>query len=390
MVITKKTITYFLFFVLILANLTLALFPAWRGSFIWNYVSDKPTYFKLVGYSAMFFNFLISIIVLFLNTRIYGKWKFFFCFFSMSVFMLSMFQKDINVKQIEGIMAMSVYIILVNVLPQYEFGIKMKNGILILLLLWSIIPIVCFFIVPVTVKLLFLTDSGTFSGFALHRNFYGVYAGITFLLLFFIQWPKFYRYLFCCILLVGLFMSESRTVVLCIFISLIYKKKAHKKYFYIYFILLSVIGAICYFLLVDIFSEYMVRKDLDNNVTRQDLYLGFWQIFTENPILGRGENVLYYSLIHPEGSPAHNFILQILANNGIIELLFFVLFYIAIFRSFSTNARCLFLFLIVTGMFQPYVDAGFPTTLTVIVLFICHVYSDTKRKIICKKMVNVL
>lgn len=375
MVVTKYTITYYLFCFLILGNLVLALLPAWRGSFIWNYVSDTSSYFILTGYSGIVLNFLISIIVLSLNIKIYGRWKILFCFLSMILFTLSMLQKDVNIKQFEGIMAICAYLMLVCVLPQYKFSKVIRNGVLIFLLLWSIIPVVYFFVAPVNMKLLLFSDSGTFSGFALHRNFYGVYAGISFLLLWFVSWPKLYKCLLGGFLLVGLLMSECRTVILCLFVSLVYKKYSQSKIFYVYLILLGIIGIVCYLFLVEFLSDYMMRRDLDNNAMRQELYQGFWNIICENPLLGKGENVLYYSSTYPDGAPAHNFVLQIIANNGIFAMFCFVAFYIAIFKSLSSDAKCIFLFLIITGMFQPYVDSGFPTVLTVVVLFICQIYS---------------
>ena len=253
-------------------------------------------------------------------------------------------------------MGIITYLALVCVLPQYKFGSKIKNWILVLLILWSVSPVLYFFIAPINIKLLLFTESGTFSGFALHRNFYGVYAGISFLLLWFVSWSKFYKILFGAILLMGLLMSECRTVIVCLFISLVYKKFSHHKFFYAYLVLLAIIGGICYLSLVELFSDYMMRRDLDNNAMRQELYQGFGNIIWENPLLGKGENVLYYSSTYPDGAPAHNFILQIIANNGIFELLCFIVFYVAIFKSFSKNSRCIFLFLIVTGLFQPYVE----------------------------------
>lgn len=378
--ISKRDVTYILFCFLILSNLLLGLLPAWRGSFIWKYLPDIALYFKITGYGAIIINFLVSMPVLLLNTKIHGKKELRLCFICMSVFTLSMLQNGLNFKLPEGFMALCVYIMIFGVLSQYNFGIKMQNTILLILLFWSITPVLYFLVAPLHIKMLFYSIGGTFSGFALHRNFYGVYAGITFLLLTFATWPKKYKYPLYVLLLVGILMSECRTVFLCLFISMFYKQFSTKRFFFFYVMIAGVLGFICYSLLMEILADYTMRNDFDNNVARQELYQGFWNEFIKNPLLGKGEDVMYYSSSYPEGSPAHNLLLQILASYGVFELLFFALFYWAIFQSFSVNGKALFLYIIVTSMFQPYVDTGFPTVMTMIILFLCQIYSNSELR----------
>lgn len=378
----KKRLTSNLFALLIIANLLLVLLPAWQGSFIWQYISDVDVYFKLTGYAAILINFGLSIVIILLNTKFDGKWLLLFCFLTMSSFTLSMFQSDFSFKLPEGFMAFGVYIVLVCVLPTYAFSNQIRNITLILFLIWAIVPIFYFFLAPVSVKMLFYAASGgTFSGFALHRNFYGVYTGIAFILLTFVEWRTLYKYPLYILLLIGLGMSESRTVLLCLLVSLAYKKYSSKRLWLVYLGIVCLIGFLVYFLLIDVLADYTMRKDLDSNA-REELYWGFWNVFLDNPLLGKGKDVLYFSSHYPEGSPAHNLILQALASYGMVTTFFFLIFLILIYINMEQNGRVLFLFLLITAMFQPYVDTGFPTALTVIVLLLGQMFSNKNKSVL--------
>lgn len=182
-------------------------------------------------------------------------------------------------------------------------------------------------------------------------------------------------------MLIGIGMSESRTVFLCLLVSLVYKKYSSKRLWIIYLGTACLIGILGYFLLIDVLADYTMRKDIDSNA-REELYDGFWNIFLANPILGKGEDALYFSSHYPEGSPAHNLILQALASYGIVTTFLFLIFIILVFCSMGKNGKTLFLFLLITAMFQPYVDTGFPTALTVIVLLLGQIFSDKNKLIV--------
>ncbi|OUP09033.1 hypothetical protein B5F34_07290 [Mediterranea sp. An20] len=376
-IIKRDDVTRFLLNVMLLTNLFFALFPAWKGSIIWNYLPDIEKYFLFTGYGAIMVNFLLSIVLISLNTKIYGRSILVFCYLAMSVFTLSMFQNGFSFKIPEGIMALCVYMVLVGILPKFHFGTKMQNLILFVLLFWSILPILYFSLAPIHIKALFYSIGGTFSGFALHRNFYAVYVGIAFLLLMFVRYKMLYKFILWILLLIGLLLSECRTAILALFIVTFYYKYSDKRSFYFYLVIAIIVGFICYSMLLDLLSEYTMRNDLDNNVTREELYKGFWDFFVESPILGKGEDALYYSSSYPDGSPAHNLVLQIMASYGVFELVFFLVFYILIFRTLDINGKTLFLYLFIISMFQPYIDVGFPTSLMVIILYLCRVFSKT-------------
>ena len=229
--------------------------------------------------------------------------------------------------------------------------------------------------------LFYAASGGTFSGFALHRNFYGVYTGIAFILLTFVEWRTLYKYPLYILLLIGLGMSESRTVLLCLLVSLAYKKYSSKRLWLVYLGIVCLIGILVYFLLIDVLADYTMRKDLDSNA-REELYWGFWNVFLDNPLLGKGKDVLYFSSHYPEGSPAHNLILQALASYGMVTTFFFLIFLILIYINMEQNGRVLFLFLLITAMFQPYVDTGFPTALTVIVLLLGQMFSNKNKSVL--------
>ena len=65
-----------------------------------------------------------------------------------------------------------------------------------------------------------------------------------------------------------------------------------------------------------------------------------------------------------------------------VTTFFFLIFLILIYINMEQNGRVLFLFLLITAMFQPYVDTGFPTALTVIVLLLGQMFSNKNKSVL--------
>ena len=383
MIIHRKQILQWLIYILLLENLFFALLPAWKGSFIWNYIQDENSYFLLTGYPIIFLNVLISIFIILNSTKISNKYTITICGICMFFITFSMLQNSINIDILEGLFGLLIYTILIGILPRFDFSDKIRNSILILLLIWGIAPIIYFFVSSDQTKLLFLTESGTFSGFALHRNFYSAYAGIGLLSLLFTNWSKYWKLALGSLLTIGIIISESRTAFLGLIIAIFYYKYSNNKHLFVYLSFFIIVGYLSFQTIMETLSSYMVRKDFSNNATREELYQGFLEIIKNHAILGKGENVLYYSINYPDGSPAHNFILQTWADYGIFALIFFTYFLFRVFKSLSRNGKTLFLFMVVIALFQPYIDAGIPSKLMIIVLLLSQIYSNT-HKMPCK------
>ena len=214
--------------------------------------------------------------------------------------------------------------------------------------------------------------------FSSHNAVSGMLASIIIVLIGFIRYVKSRKALFLAILfLISLFVwSQSRAFSLALFFSvvfLLYRIKiirfSSKGLFGVFLLLLF--AAIIFALQIDRFM-YALSGDDYNTVTRFFYWEKAYGVFLNNPVCGIGYGMFNDTLVgyfnesnyvedgygfYYGGRHAHNIILQILSELGLIGLVVFVVSYIMLMRGKSNNhyvniiGDSLFVLLLVASMF---------------------------------------
>lgn len=253
------------------------------------------------------------------------------------------------------------FFIMFDTIKQYNFWGGHLNFIFYLLLAWSFAPLILC-IIPSLRYSFFLTPEGgytTFSGFAMHRNFYGILLGVLYLLLCVKKMSFLLKIILLNVLLFCMILSASRTAIIsCITItcSLIYYSKSIKRKTKILFFAITIIlSSVIYWVLTT--PEFSMRE-IDEDSGREDIITGFIELIQNSPFWGYGEEVTYYSRLFPNGAIAHNFLLQTTANYGIFVTLSFVILLVIVFYYSKPFSKIILLYLIIWGLTQPYFGFG--------------------------------
>jgi hypothetical protein len=251
--------------------------------------------------------------------------------------------------------------------------------------MWCIVPIAMLIAAPSgVIKDLYEFD-GSFGGLSYHRNVYGFYAGLTVLLMWFIDLKRKHKLILSIILLIGLTLSESRTSILALSIAYFYllikdndaaAKVRMKVKRYIPLVVIVTISIIAYLI------NYGTRSN-DMLVTsdRSEIYMKFLGMFLSNIFWGRGEPTTFISYGTNEVTPVHNFILQVLVDYGLFTSIMFVLLLFLVWKKSGLYSRVLYLYLFIVGLFQPYFTFGFPTYFTLIIMLLSNSFPKAENLI---------
>lgn len=143
-------------------------------------------------------------------------------------------------------------------------------------------------------------------------------------------------------------------------------------------------------------SRFLMSAQNSSNTIRLSQYEAAWKLFLENPVLGAGPNQFryqvervkkQYSIAHPEfvAEHSHNVFLEILANTGLLGLLFFVGWLILwakeVFKGSSLEKQIylpVILFVFVAGQFEMLMVAQ--TSTIIYFLYALKVANDNLRK----------
>lgn len=141
--------------------------------------------------------------------------------------------------------------------------------------------------------------------------------------------------------------------------------------------LLLVLSVVSFFLYV-YFDEYSLRGYASSGDDgRSEIWNYYWSFIKDHFFWGNGKPLLYvdsYSLLP---NYAHNFVLQSIADYGILSLVFFLLYLVCHFVSISNKAKTLFVYLIIISLFQPYYMMGTPTLFAMNVFFLSELSSKS-------------
>lgn len=264
------------------------------------------------------------------------------------------------------------YFFLFAVLPHYKIPKRTFHFFFIIILIWSILPVVIM-IFEALLTGTFLESN--FSGYAKHKNGYSCLAGIVIILtIMSSSISKYWQYFIISILAIGIFSSNSRSGIIAALLSGLYflffqnkSKFKTKVFFYV------VTFIILFFITFQLIIMYGIRNDLREVMevkARIELYEGFYETWKESPYWGQGEIYYYKSANYRYGLPAHNFVLQTATDFGIFVMITYVILLIITWFKFDIYFKTFLLYLVVIGLFQPYFFFGGISGLSLIVFFL--------------------
>lgn len=374
---------YRLFLLLFYIDLILGLCPAWSGSFVLKFIS-YDVFMKVWLFGGVLSLITLSFTILCLQRKVYNSSIFYNIYILHIFFAISI---AVNGFKSGGLALIGIpvsYLAIFDTLKQYQFHQKHLKFAFVALLLWSILPIIYYAIAPVETKILFLTGPGgnllTFGGFAQHRNFYGIFLGVTFICTLVWKMRKIYKVSLSILLIAGMILSVCRTAILSIAVTMVYvflfhpKIRLKKKLLYLF--ILFLLGLALYNILTD---PTLTARDVSDNDDRIELWGGMIDIIKDNFLFGLGKEALYFSKMFPEGAQAHNFILAAIASYGIFVFLSFAFLLILLFKYSNFYFRVFLVYLICWGISQPYFGLMLFSSHILIPLFLGHLMDNNEH-----------
>lgn len=374
--VTTSSTAKNIFYIIFIFDIILNLIPTWRGGFIYqhigleiygNLVITISNTFNTIAFVLLLFSsgiknsryvdyvIVLSILML-LSTAINGAYDMLYKTICFPIVMLGMF-----------------------CCQQSDLSNKLLRTVLILMILWSIIPVAYLPIAPYE-HILYMhnTDNfntlNTFCGFATHRNVYGFYAGLSLCFLFMQDNKKVFNWVAIILLIIGLFMAASRTALVGAFVSILfYRWKSISKKYRVWIIIFGLIVVEVLFYYARIFESRIVSEDSG----RDELYFAFLRQICENPFFGKGGNAV--AMLGGDLNPCHNFLLQTAADYGLLALLVFCAFLWRLYSDSNLEAKTILLFLLITGLFQPYFSLKFPLQ-QALVAYLLIIYCNNVTK----------
>ena len=390
--ISKSDVLKYVLTMMLWINFLATFFPANSGSILWKFIPNEDAYTDKWLRLVTVFNFGCLIFIVFYRRKFKYSIILFYCLFLWIFYLISRFY-NVTVGDYISIVVIPIEYLGFYLIFRYgTLSHKSLKYILILSGLWIAIPILMFLFGSIQTKLTFMSlgngKISTYGGFALHRNYFGYYAGLAILLFIFSNIKKYIKTIVILLGIIAIFVSASRSAFVCLFAAIgIYVWKSNKKWRMPLIISMGVVGLLYYILA----TQIQIRTgDIMYTSDREDLFQAFSDTISTHPLLGKGSFTRFYSESYPNGAQAHNFVLQVWSDYGLITLLFFSLFWGSIFYYGDIKVRTFIAYLILFGLFQPYFILGMPSHFVCMdILFACLVDGRIHGNKKLKKLTHV-
>ena len=328
-------------------------------------------------------NILVCLAILVIQHRIHSKSIFYMVILLFLAVFISMFANEMPTGLTTLICFPLEYIVICVIARDYTFGPRIIKITFLMLVLWSILPLLVMLAGPIDFQIAMVSDVygklSTFGGFAFHRNFYGFYAGLTIILALFIPIRSFWKISIILLCLVGIMLSASRSALMCTFAGILLFYYLTNKKKFISILPFVVIGVA---LILSAYAYFNLRsKGLEDNDDRFEILRGFGEFIMDKPLFGNGEAMIYYSAHYPLGAPAHNFVVQVWADYGLITLLVMLGFLTLIYFKSNVYLKVLLLYLLLFGLSQPYFYLSMPAAFMMITFLLgnCVDFSNLRK-----------
>lgn len=380
---TRKSILIGIFQITLLLQLIFLLLPSWSGSPLWNIITHEQ-YISFIVQGSSFIFLFSSILFVFLGNS-FNRKLFSLLLVIDFIFILSLLITGFQSGLLAVVGIPLSYICLFDIIKRYSCSHRLLFLSLYVMLIWCVLPILYLPFIPSSEKVLFFTaEDGsltTFTGFALHRNFYGMVIGLVFILLLKLKLNMLFKFVSFVILLIGLFICSSRSAIVSVIVVLSIDYILIKKTMLFKHLPVIIWGSAVLFTAYYFYSQYSLRATNDNDA-RNELYQGFFSMISKHPIWGYGYPVKYYS-IRPNfvtGSPAHNFIVQLWADYGLIVLFSFLFLLAFVYKKMGRYSRMFLVYVIVWGLFQPYFGFGIPSSQVTVPILLGYLMDNDTLK----------
>ena len=368
-------------YVMFIFNVGINLIPQWKAGYVYNTIGNE-TFVNFLLTLSNYVNTLLAILIIISSSKVQSRQSLLLMIIVSigMLFSIMVNQSWQSFTQLIGFFIIYTALFSFAVVDKSKYAEGIIRLITVILLLWCVLPVIYIPFASGDVLLaLFSSDNeawtSSFAGLARHRNFYGYYAGIT-LVLMVIQHGLFKNFILkfasYALLIVGIFISDCRAVIAALGLS-----------FFLYFfnilkrnrfltILLSLIVIFGFYYVSTVFETRLTTAEMD----REDVWLGFINYIFENPIFGGGGQVLLFNGEHP----AHNFVLQVMADYGqIVAFCFFFFLFYQYIKS-SKESRFIWLFFLTFMLFQPYFYIATPNEVNIITLCLIVLFNGIKSR----------
>ena len=369
--------------VLFLAFSLITLYPMWQGAIIWNTIEYATEFYdkyeRPLDILIAFFAFYILIVY---KIKMRSEMIYILLYALFNAISIIINGRSSGYFSIVAIPL--IYLLLSNIKNSYYFN--WNKFILIVLLIWIITPIIdCFFFSDISRQLLFFREYGGysffdagFSGYAVHKNVYAYIVGLCFLITIFTKLPKYVKYLIWVILVGALALSLCKSVIITLVVVVLYYKMINESIG----LKLSNRHVILVIVLFSIAIACFVSLDFFNDPNRTVLINGFIDVIKNNFLFGTGMATVVPARFGDDMMPAHNLILQGLADRGIIAFMLYCIYIKCFFSNSDKVYRLFLLYMLLNGLFQPYYTIAIPDYLMMITFLLPMFMSIPVRKIV--------
>lgn len=352
--------------IILIMNLVVSLLPLWSGGYIADYYHDPSVYrTKLLDKVIYIEVVLFLILSLLLKNKVGHKYL-----FAVSIYAF------FNAISVIVFGSGAGYFSLLAVWIIYVLLEKLKNQnltslrpfVMFYLFIWICLPFLEFLISDFSEKSLFFgsfTSRETtfmgfpigFSGYDQHKNGYAYMIGFYLMLLYFCNLKNNIKIILACLPICLLFFSGTRSVMLALIVVFSYHKLKNNKLINrisgskpIMFYIISCA------IIIYVFAKLSLFEDED----RLYIITQFVQVISTNPLFGTGGYTIAQGLAS-EDLPAHNFILQGLADRGVIVFLCYAYMIWLYFRTSRSEGKVFLLYAMIIGLFQPDYNISIPS-----------------------------
>jgi hypothetical protein len=380
------------------AAIFIMLLPLHKESFIINYLGDVN---KFSNYSQLLLIllFFISMLSFFLGSKLkYSSKNLHLVWILFATFSISLIIFLFTKESLNGLFSLFYmplfYLFLFENSKKNYFSQKERDIITLILFIWCVFPIVDSFINNnwLTYSSLAIDSNSSdvsFSGYALHRNVYGLYCTLTALLVLFSQYNKFVKFILYIAILAAIFMSQSRTALLVVLVLTFIHVWIKLPKFRLIFSMLGSLFLFLIFILLNFLKEELgMRNLIQSDDSRVDIIKKLFSKYYNVLLFGSGETSSI-DLGLEVNATAHNFIAQTLLDYGVFNLLVFLLIIWQLAIKYSYHSRMLLISIVVYGLTQPYFSFGIPNSYMFFTFSLSIMLNKDAYKIHNKQLLNV-
>lgn len=214
-------------------------------------------------------------------------------------------------------------------------------------------------------------------------NYAGTILGVCFFSIIIFNKNLYYKLFFCSLILISIFLTFSKSVLLAIILSLFFSLIRKKLFFSIFsMIILFSLGYFIY-LSVD-FTMFRLEQSFNNRDIMWEFVLN--RVFNEQFLFGFGEQGLAEELVNNGlvNSSTHNTFMDILGKYGILSLAFYCFFVLyGLLKAFINNHKILplLIFLFVTSNSITYTIGGIGFLSIIFALCVFSIFFYKKKLI---------